>query len=312
MTTATPSIETAPQTVRPAPRGLVRTVLRLHRTALWIWLAFVAGTAVLLLWLLGPGADTARHALETYGYSGLLMATGSADEYSSRFAYPDTLLTLGSFAVALFAGGPLTARELESGTAQLAWTQSVSPARWLAVKLAVPAAFIVVGTTLLTLLYHQLWSAHANLLIAGIQPRALYFHLGPATVAAPLLGLALGALIGLAVRRTLPALAFSGVAYFLVHAFRGNHWPFQGRYEQPELHSRSWAITSDGARVGDPGCYDDKACLAKHDIVRFGREYLPSPDYWPRQLLETGVLLALTAVAVALAFGLLRRRAVAG
>lgn len=303
----------APAPVVPAARhGLVRTVLRLHRGALGIWLAFVAGTAGLLLWLLGPGADTAQHALETYGYSGLIMANGSADEYSSHFSYPDTLITLASFAVALFAGGPLIARELESGTARLAWTQSVSPARWLAVKLAVPAAFVVVGTGLLTLLYHQLWSAHSNLLIAGIGPRALYFSLGPATVAAPLLGLALGALVGLAVRRTLPALAFSGAAYFLVYAFRGNHWPFQGRYQPPELYSRSRAITSTGARISDPGCYDDKACLARHDVAGFTRTYLPSPDYWPRQLLETGVLLALTAVAVALAFGLLRRRAAAG
>jgi hypothetical protein len=298
--------------VTPAPRGLVRTVLRLHRAALWIWLAWVAGTAGFLLWLLGPGADSAQHALETYGYGGLLVTNGPADEYNSLFYYPDTLITLASFAVALFAGGPLIARELESGTARLAWTQSVSPARWLAVKLAVPAAFVVTGTTLLTLLYHQLWSAHGNLLIAGIGPRSLYFSLGPATVAAPLLGLALGTLVGLAVRRTLPALAFSGFAYFLVYAFRGNHWPFQGRYQQPELHSSSRAITSTGDRISDPGCYDDKACLAQHDVVRFTRAYLPSPDYWPRQLLETGVLLGLTAVAVALAFGLLRRRAATG
>ncbi|MFF7937864.1 hypothetical protein [Streptomyces sp. NPDC007940] len=307
---STTTLEKAPRAaVRRTPRGPVPTVLRLHRTALWIWLTFVAGTTGLLLWLHGPGADVAQRALDTYGYSGLIMARGSADEYSSWFSYPDTLITLGSFAIALFAGGPLIARELESGTAQLAWTQSVSPARWLAAKLAVPAAFIVLGTCLLTAVYRQLWSAHSNLLIAGIGPRSLYFSLGPATVAAPLLGLALGVLVGLAVRRTLPALAFSGFAYFLVYAFRGNHWPFQGRYQQPELHSRSWAITSGGARIQDPGCYDDKACIAQHDIVRFSREYLPSSDYWPRQLLETGVLLALTALAVALAFGVLRRRA---
>jgi len=304
-------LEATPTSAR-TPRGLIHTVLRLHRGALWIWLAFVTATAGFLLWLLGPGADTAQRALESYGYSGLIMANGSADEYSSLFYYPDTLITLASFAVALFAGGPLIARELESGTAQLAWTQSVSPARWLTAKLAVPAAFIVLGTTLLTVLYHQLWAAHSDLLIAGIGPRSLYFSLGPATVAAPLLGLALGALIGLTARRTLPALAFSGFAYFLVYAFRGNHWPFQGRYQQPELSSRSRAFTSAGTEIRDPGCYDDKACLAQHDVVRFTREYLPSSDYWPRQLLETGVLLALTAVAVALAFGLLRRRAAIG
>lgn len=319
MSTAT--LDKAPEAVRPAPRGLLRTVLRLHRTALWIWLAFVAFTAGLLLWLTGPGAEDTARQLERFGYGGGVMeAAYSGDTllyftsgaFNDLFYDPDTLLTLASFAVALFAGGPLIARELESGTAQLVWTQSVTPARWLAAKLALPAAFIVVGTGLLTLLYRQLWSAHGNLLIAGIGPRAFYFSVGPATVAAPLLGLALGALIGLVVRRTLPALAFSGFAYFLVYAFRGNHWPFQGRYQTPELHSSSAAITSTGAEISDPGCYANKACLAEHDVVRFTREYLPSSDYWPRQLLETGVLLALTAVAVALAFGVLRRRAATG
>jgi hypothetical protein len=300
------------------PRGLVWTVLRLHRTALWVWLAFVAATAGFLLWLTGPAAEATQRKLEMFGYGGVLEASSSSatlfaftsGAYNDLFYDPDTLITLASFAVALFAAGPLIARELEDGTAQLVWTQSVSPARWLAAKLAVPACFLVLGNGLLAALYHRLWDAHSNLLVAGITPRALYFSLGPATVAAPLLGLALGALIGLAVRRTLPALALSGFAYFLIYAFRGNHWPFQGRYTQPEPYSHSWAIDTTGAKVPDPGCYANRHCLAEHHIVRFAREYLPSPDYWPRQLLETGVLLALAALAAAAAFAVLRRRAV--
>lgn len=318
MTTATLPAPASARRSLPRPRGLLWTVLRLHRTALWVWLAFVAATAGLLLWLTGPAADATQRKLESYGYGGVLEASSSratlfsftSGAYDNLFYDPETLITLASFAVALFAAGPLIARELEDGTAQLAWTQSVSPARWLAAKLAVPACFLVLGNGLLVALYRQLWNAHGNLLVAGIGPRAFYFSLGPATVAAPLLGLALGALIGLAVRRTLPALALSTFAYFLVYAFRGNHWPFQGRYQQPDLHSRSWAIDTTGARVPDPGCYTDRHCLAAHHIARFGREYLPSPDYWPRQLLETGVLLALAALAATAAFAVLRRRAV--
>jgi hypothetical protein len=311
---------TAPAPSRRAslrPRGLLWSVLRLHRTALWVWLAFVVATAGLLLWLTGPAAHDAQHQLETFGYAGVLKAASSSatflsftsGAYNDLFYDPDTLITLGGFAVALFAAGPLIGRELENGTAQLAWTQSVSPARWLAAKLAVPACFLVLGNGLLAALYRHLWNTHSNLLVAGIDPRSLYFSLGPATVAAPLLGLALGALIGLAVRRTLPALALSGFAYFLIYAFRGNHWPFQGRYTAPDPTSRSWAIDTSGATVRDPDCYTDRGCLAEHHIARFAREYLPSPDYWPRQLLETGVLLALTALAATAAFTVVRRRA---
>jgi hypothetical protein len=301
----------------PRARGLVHTLLRLHRPALWLWLAFVVLTAGLLLWLYGPGANAAQAKFDTYGYSGVLLASYdshmmfgfTSGTYDNLFYDPGTLITLASFAVALFAAGPLTARELESGTAQLAWGQSFSPARWLAAKLALPALLIAAGMSVLVVLYRLVWSAHGELLVAGIRPRS-YFSTGPATVASALLGLALGALIGLAVRRTLPALALSGFSYFLVYAFRGNHWPFQGRYQEPDLHSRSWATTSSGARISDPGCYDDRHCLAAHHVSRFTREYLPSPDYWPRQLLETGVLLALTVLVVAAAFAVLRRRAV--
>ena len=93
----------------------------------------------------------------------------------------------------------------------------------------------------------------------------------------------------------------------VIARLRTNSWPFQGSYQQPELSARSRAITSTGAEIADPGCYDSRACLARHDVVRFTREYLPSPDYWPRQLLETGVLLAATAILVAVAFGVLKR-----
>ncbi|WP_392965737.1 hypothetical protein [Streptomyces sp. LN245] len=304
-----------PRRALPAPRGLVWTVLRLHRTALWIWTGFVALTAGLLLWLYGPGAGHTQRLLDTFGYAGVqedawtVGVTGTlSGTYNDLFQDPASLLNVASLAVAVFAAGSLTARELESGTARLAWTQSVTPARWLAAKLAVPALLITAGTGLLVVLYRMLWSAHGNLLLAGIGPRALYFSIGPATVAAPLLGLAVGAVAGLALRRTLPALAVAGLAQYAVNAFRANSWPFQGSYQQPELSVRSRAITSTGAEIPDPGCYDSHACLARHDVVRFTREYLPSPDYWPRQLLETGVLLAATAILVAVAFAVLRRR----
>ncbi|WP_328450897.1 hypothetical protein OG780_22585 [Streptomyces sp. NBC_00386] len=304
-----------PRRALPAPRGLVWTVLRLHRTALWVWTGFVALTAGLLLWLYGPGAGHTQHLLDTFGYAGVqedawtVGFTGTlSGTYNDLFQDPASLLNIASFAVAVFAAGTLTARELESGTARLAWTQSVTPARWLAAKLAVPALLITAGTGLLVVLYRMLWSAHSNLLLAGIRPRALYFSIGPATVAAPLLGLALGAFAGLALRRTLPAIAVAGLAQYAVIMFRANSWPFQGSYQQPELSVRSRAITSTGAEIPDPGCYDSHACLARHDVVRFTREYLPSPDYWPRQLLETGVLLAAAAILVAAAFAVLRRR----
>ena len=46
--------------------------------------------------------------------------------------------------IGVFWGAPLVARELETGTFRLAWTQSVTRTRWFAIKLTVVGASAVV------------------------------------------------------------------------------------------------------------------------------------------------------------------------
>ncbi|WP_420034776.1 hypothetical protein ACN2WE_22015 [Streptomyces sp. cg28] len=300
----------------PGADGLVRTVLRLHRTALWVWAGYVAVSAGLLLWLWGPGASTAQKAFDAFGYAGAQdVAWGGKSvslpdfgtSFDSLFYDPATLTRIAAVVVAVFAAGPLIARELEQGTAHLAWTQSVSPARWLTAKLALPAIAVTLGTTAIVALYVMVWRAHNHLLIAGIGPRSFYFNIGPATVANVLFALALGVCAALVIRRMLPAIAVAGVGTYLAGAWRANSWPFQGSHQQPEIPVHNKAITSTGAEISDPGCYMDQKCLAAHHVTGFDRHYLPSPDFWPRQLTETGILLALTTVLVVAAFLVLRR-----
>ncbi|MFE9248526.1 hypothetical protein [Streptomyces sp. NPDC007088] len=318
MTTTQLTKDGPPAVSRPSALDLIRSEIRLQRGALWVWLAFVTLTAALLLWLLGPGAHGTQRLFDTYGYSGVQGAAwghGAGGQllfgtYNDLIQLPATLLGLASLCVALYGAGPLTARELERGTVRLAWSQSVSPRRWLAAKLGAVSAFLVVGTALLVVLYRVLWSAHNNLMLSGIGPRALYFSVGPATVLVPLLALAVGVFCGLLLRRTLPAMLVAGLAQYLITgAVRGGRWPFTHTRLPPEVPVRGSAITSSGAHIPDPQCYDSLRCLARHDVVGFSRTYLPAPEFWPRQLTESGVLLAVTALAVAGAFWLLRRRA---
>ncbi|MEV0092146.1 hypothetical protein [Streptomyces sp. NPDC050738] len=315
-TTMNRPAEDTPRRTLPGADGLVWTMGRLHRPSLWVWAAYTALTVALLLWLWGPGANAAQKAFDAFGYSGAqdnawggksVTFSALGTSFDSLFYDPATLISIAACAIAVFAAGPLIARELESGTAQLAWTQSVTPARWLAAKLVLPAVLVTATTTLIVVLYRLVWDKNNHLLVAGIGPRSFNFSIGPATVATALFAVAFGVLVGLLVRRTLPAVFISGVALYLVGAARGNNWPFQGMRPQPEIPVHSKAITSTGAQISDPDCYLDKACLAKHDVVGFTRSYLPSPDYWPRQLAETGILLALTVLAVAAAFLVLRR-----
>jgi hypothetical protein len=69
-----------------------------------------------------------------------------------------SLILVGPALIGIFWGAPLIARELETGTYRLGWTQSVTRRRWLAVRLGVVGLGSVVAAGLLTLMVDW-WSS---------------------------------------------------------------------------------------------------------------------------------------------------------
>ncbi|MEU1041969.1 hypothetical protein ACFYP4_32790 [Streptomyces sp. NPDC005551] len=319
-------------TVRGTVRGLPWTVLRLHRPALWCWLGLVTVVSAAMLWARGPGFDSAL----ARDRAACPAAADLCDDVSGPWLDPYhavmavSTLTVGylPLLVAAWAGATLTARELENGTAQLAWTQSVTPARWLTAKLALPALLVTAGTTLLVLLHRTMWSRGGELRWLGVLwYDADAFHAnGTVTVAHALCGLALGALAGLLLRRSLPALAAALAAllvvYVLGNAYRPGLWPTdtltgRGALDPPAgvQTLEHGVITTDGTRIGNnTACtrYGDpaeiKRCMASSRISDFWVTYHPPSHFWPLQLAESGIVLALAALAVAAAHAVLRRR----
>ncbi|MGI5376465.1 hypothetical protein ACQEV2_19830 [Streptomyces sp. CA-251387] len=311
MTTAL-TATTSPVARTPrGPRGLIWAVLRVHRTALILWgLALVAATAV-LIWM-SAIADDARPA---YGgcaeppTDGLpscsaIEAITADDIYSDGIALITTALSWVIFPVAAWAGGALIGRELENGTARLAWTQSVSPTRWLAAKLAVPAVLLTAGTG--TVLLLNLWARgddNPNLVGDWYGPDQ-FTGIGPVAVASALAGLALGALAGLLWRRALPAAGAGLVAALLLYNtleyYREDFWPTVTRAEKGEfeLPRSAWQTHWGWTWDGDVGEGTPLTTAAFH----------PQSHFWPLQYVETGILLAVAAAATAAAFWLLRRR----
>ena len=116
-------------------------------------------------------------------------------------------------AIGAFWGAPLLARELELGTHRLAWTQGVTRGRWLTTKLVVLAAATIVVTAAFAALFTW-WSlpldAHGNRI-----GTANFGQRGIAPIAYALFALALGALVGAIIRRTLPAMAVTLVGFFV-------------------------------------------------------------------------------------------------
>lgn len=114
--------------------------------------------------------------------------------------------------VGVFFGAPLIARELESGTFRLAWTQGVTRARWLTVKLALVGLVSSVLAGGLSLMVAW-WANPINIVNQNRFSPALFGMFGVVPFGYALFAFALGAATGLIFRKTLPAMATTVVAY---------------------------------------------------------------------------------------------------
>lgn len=164
-----------------------------------ILLALAAG----YLFRLGADIRAARDTSQLpsqYGQTMLFLAAG---------------LGLVPALVGAFWGAPLVARELEAGTHRLVWNQSVTRRRWLAVKLMVLGlASVAVAGALSALLT---WAAGPVDQVAGDRFSAILFGArGVAPIGYAAFGFVFGAVTGLLVRRTLPAMALVFLAVIAV------------------------------------------------------------------------------------------------
>lgn len=244
--------------------------------------------------------------------------------------------------VGAFAGAPLLARELESGTFRYAWTQGVGRLRWAA-SLLIPGA---------------VWSAAAlgafgalvawrnePLVAAGTTDRlegSSFPATGMAAVGWTLAAFALGVFAGLIWRRVIPALATTIVIWFGLAVLASTKlrlhyltpltttsvnpkgpasqsvadWWSKGgvRIDTAQLNHVLQAAgiqtlsrghseqAAPGSNIVDPFDY-----LARHGYTHV-TSYQPDSRYWAFQWIEFGWLALLAVVSLAATFWLLRRR----
>jgi len=126
--------------------------------------------------------------------------------------------------IGAFWGAPLIARELETGTHRLVWSQSISRRRWLATKVGVTglAAIAITGVLSLAVTW---WSDPIDDAINAGQDSNTYLPRmfppvfsarGLVPIGYAAFAFALGVAIGLVIRRTLVALAVTLAAVILV------------------------------------------------------------------------------------------------
>lgn len=130
----------------------------------------------------------------------------NADHYV-QVALPAVVLVAPAL-IGMFWGAPLIGRELETGTFRLAWSQSVSRARWLATKLALVGGASALAAAALGLM-GSWWAGPIDAVNQNrFSPSAFALH-GFVPGGYALFAFALGATAGVIFRRTLPAIAVS-------------------------------------------------------------------------------------------------------
>jgi hypothetical protein len=116
--------------------------------------------------------------------------------------------------VGVFWGAPLIAKELESGTYRLAWTQSISRSRWIITKFCLVGLSSMVVVGLLSLMYTW-WSSAYLLAYDGQFMLVNYVTRDVVPIGYAAFAFALGVAAGALIRRSVAAMAATLVGYVL-------------------------------------------------------------------------------------------------
>ena len=144
-------------------------------------------------------------------------------EWGNRFIWAAFLPALAG----LFIGSPLLAREFEQGTWRLAFTQSATRTRWLAVKLTLVGTSVTAVACAFAALFSW-WRAPLDQ-IGGRLHSSAFVVAAPSLPSATLFAFALGVLAGTLLMRTIPAMALTLATYLPVRIF-------MEEYARPHYH----------------------------------------------------------------------------
>jgi hypothetical protein len=142
----------------------------------------------------------------------------------------------------MFWGAPLLAREFEARTHQLAWTQSVTRTRWLAVRLAVVGGVALAVTAVYSLAFTW-WSGPRDRLGSRISPPA-FEQRGIVPIAYVAFALLLGVVVGAVIRRVVPATAVT-LLVLVVTVFSVQSWVRPHLFEPVEYRYPTYSFYGD-------------------------------------------------------------------
>jgi hypothetical protein len=334
--------------LQPVPwRRMAWVTWRQHRVALAGVTVFL-GLLAVWLWRAGLGLHHVYAAVAACQPA----SSFACFQLVTTFNGMDGILAPGFFLLAVpaligaFAGAPVLARELETGTFRYAWTQGFGRWRWTLAKLALLAVVLAAAagafSVLLSWYYQPYFGAgNQNLALHEASPLSggLFDLRGVAFAAWTLAAFAIGALAGMLIRRVVPAIAatlavYAGLAvaagmylrqHYLTPLVIRNNFPpgsaqMLSRWWTKDGHPVSQTVASQVLQSapaqaagkgggGVPQSIGSVQYLNQHGYTQW-ISYQPASRFWPFQWIEGGWLLALSVLLIAVTVWLVRRRAI--
>ena len=321
-------------------RRMAWVTWRQHRTAL-AGVAALLGALAVGLWLIGLRLHHAYAAAAAChpAASAICYDMFSSFNTMDGFLATGVILQILPALIGAFAGAPVLAREMETGTFRYVWTQGFGRWRWALAKLVLLAVALPAAVGLFTLLtswYYEPYFAAGNPTPQTPFSPGLFGLRGPAFAAWTLAAFAIGALAGMLTRRVVPAIAATLAAYAGLAVATGlylrQHYLTPLLTSNPNLPGSAWVIsqqwqTKSGQPVsqsvlgqvlqgapqlagkgGVPNSPNVTQYLIQHGYTQW-TSYQPGSRFWPFQWIESGWLLALSVLLIAATVWLVRRRA---
>jgi ABC-2 family transporter len=321
--------------LRPVPwRRMAWVTWRQHRAAL-AGVAALLGVLAVYLWITGLQMHH-TFAADCHPVSSVACSIDFSGRYATNVNVVRVLLQAVPALIGAFAGAPVLAREMETGTFRFAWTQGFGRWRWTLGKLVALAVAVVGAAGAFSVLFS--WYLRPFSAAGYAIPFATdVFDLREVAFAGwTLAAFAIGALAGMLIRRVVPAIAVT-LAIYAGLALTTALWLRQ-RYMTPLLTSKvnlpdsAWAVSQwfdKGGRYAFPAVggqlvnalqrfcpstgpggfsVSPAQCLSPHGYTLW-TSYQPGSRFWAFQWIEGGWLLALSLLLIAATVWLVRRRA---
>lgn len=298
---------------------------RQHR-AQWLAATLVLAALAVPVWITG------RHLADALQTCQADNSCGAVDLFRNYNVIADivSITVLIPLLVGVFWGCTIVGKELENGTAALAWTQTTTRRAWLRGKLLALFGVTLLGSSALAALVT--WWSNAHNVLVESRFGGLEFDLqGLAPVGYSLFSAALGLAAGIIWRRVLPAMAttvaaFVGVRMLVELAWRPHFMAPVTRVtglDAPTIHSNGgWYFGEDAllhGHVVTGAIRLPEACAkavtrqsSSECLGRLGYQlretYQPANRYWTFQWIEFGIFVGLTIALMVAALLVLRRR----